>query len=113
MMELVIICVLVMGSNLDFWVEYKISSFKLLEILDSLALAFIVLQLLNHFVCVCDVHVWYVCVWICIIWGTSILLFNTYCFFAFGNEGLGLRRFFCVQQSHRLIIMKVSLKDCL
>ena len=62
MMELVIICVLVMGSNLDFWVEYKISSFKLLEILDSLALAFIVLQLLNHFVCVCDVHVWYVCV---------------------------------------------------
>ena len=61
MMELVIICVLIMGSNLDFWVEYKISSFKLLEILDSLALAFIVLQLLNHFVCVC--------VWICIIWG--------------------------------------------
>lgn len=62
MMELVIICVLIMGSNLDFWVEYKISSFKLLEVLDSLALAFIVLQLLNHFVCVCDVRVWYVCV---------------------------------------------------
>lgn len=31
------------GSNLDFWIECKMSSSKLIEILDLLALGFIVL----------------------------------------------------------------------